>query len=435
MPDLSKNHHVRKFLPALRKAAAGRNCFLVGGAIRDWLLKRDVHDFDFATPDDPTGLCRDFAEALGGHWFFLDQARRQVRVVADLDATRITFDFAPFRAPTLADDLALRDFTLNSMAFPLEADWCLENLLDFMEGRRDLAAGILRVTSDAVLRSDPLRILKGIRHCLELGLQLDPDTLLRMNQAVSDLRHVAVERIRQEMLRIFTAPDQAGRSVSLLLESGVGRFFWGERFADSDSLLVRSRFRCAQFWKILEGTPFNSSYILDEIVEDGLTRSALLQWVSLLDSLHPDCATETARAWRFSRHAQQRIDAVSRLTDQEWADFERVAHHRRSLLLWTARYGPDPVDLLLGMALRLKLAPAAAVEKILSPLAIVLQQAPDFQVDDLVDGHFLKRECGLSDGREIGRILDALRSAEIYGRITSRSEAEALAVSLCNKND
>lgn len=435
MPDLSVYYHVGKFLPVLRKAAAGRDCFLVGGAIRDWLLKRDVHDFDFATPDDPTNLSRDFAEALGGHWFFLDQIRRQTRVVADLDGARITFDFAPFRAPALADDLALRDFTLNSMAFPLDADWCLENLLDFMQGRRDLEAGILRVTSDAVLRSDPLRILKGIRHCMELGLQLDPDTLLRMNQAVSDLRHVAVERIRQEMLRIFTAPDQTGRSVSLLLESGVGRFFWGERFADSDSLLVRSRFRCAQFWKILEGTPLNSSHILDEIVEDGLTRRALLQWVSLLDALHPDCATETARAWRFSRQAQQRIEAVSRLTEQDRMDFERVARQRRALLLWAARFGPDPVDLMLGMALRLKLTPAAAIEKFLSPLSIILQQAPDFQVDDLVDGHFLKRECGLSDGKEIGRILDALRRAETYGRITNRSEAETLAISLCNKND
>jgi len=435
MKALTENPHVRLFLPLLREAAAGRECFLVGGAIRDWLAGRDILDFDFATPDDPTELSRRFADTVSGNWFYLDENRRQIRVVAHLDSTRLTFDFAPFRAATLADDLALRDYTINSMALSVAEEWRHDNILDFMHGRQDLADGMLKVTSETVLRSDPLRALKGLRHCIEMDLQLDPDTLLRITQAVPDLRHVAAERIRQEMLRVIGAPVDSGYSIRLLRESGAGKFFWGEHFTDFGSLMVRNQRRCLHFWKILEASYPNITNHLNEPVEDGLTRRTLLQWVFLLDILYPDCALETARTWRFSRNALQRIGAVSQLDETVWKDFQRAAGHRRALLLWANQFGPDPVDLLLGLAFRLNHDPAVAVEKILEPLSLVLEDDKGFQVGDLLDGHFLKRECDLEDGREIGEVLSALRKAEAYGQIETRAEAEQLALKLCNKKD
>lgn len=433
--ELSENPHVRTFLPLLREAVADRECFLVGGAIRDWLAGRDILDFDFATPEDPTEVSSKFSDSLGGKWFFLDENRRQVRIVAHLKSSRLTFDFAPFRAATLADDLALRDYTMNSMALSVAEEWCEANVLDFMHARQDLAAGLLRMTSEAVLRSDPLRALKGIRHCIEMDLQLEPETLQRITQAVSDLRHVAVERIRQEVLRIVGAPVNTSYGISLLGETGIGRFFWGEHFGSSASLLVRDQLRCFHFWKILEQIHPNILNILDKPVEDGLSRRALLQWVFLLGNLYPDCALETAQAWRFSRNALQRIEAVSCLNEAVWEDFQRAAGNRRALLLWAHQYGPDPVDLLLGLAFRLNHDPAVAVEKILGPVSLLLEQDADFQVADLVDGHFLKRECGLDDGKAIGSILSALRRAEAYGEIGSRAEAEQLALALCHKKD
>jgi poly(A) polymerase len=435
MPELHENSHVRTFLPLLKASCAGRECFLVGGAIRDWLMNRDVSDFDFATPYDPTDLSLKFSQALNGHWFILDKKRHQTRVSVKIGTQRLTFDFAPFRAATLAGDLALRDYTLNSLALSVDDAWCQENIIDLHGGGQDLAARILRITSETVLRSDPLRILKGIRHCLELGLHLEPDTLLSMTQAVPELRHVAVERIRQEMVRILSFPCETGFCVSLLMESGVGRFFWGEHFTHSDSRLVHAQFRSLQFWKIIAGIPLNLVDVLNEPVEEGLCRRALLQWVFLLGTLSPDCALETARSWRFSRQALRRIEAVSQLNDEVWPDFQRAGNHRRALLLWAEQYGPDPVDLLLAMAFALDNTPAVSIEKILQPLALVLEGDPPWQVDDLVDGHFLKRECGLHDGKEIGQILAALRQAEAYGQIEGQSQAEQFAVALCNKKD
>jgi poly(A) polymerase len=436
MQDLADHPSVTAFLPHLRKLAAGRECYLVGGAIRDWLLNRALADFDFATAFDPSELARDFARSMHGHCFYLDEQRRQIRVVTNQDSLCLTFDFTPFRSATLVDDLLLRDFTVNAMALALDRAWTAEKLIDPAAGQQDLTAGILRIPSAAVLRSDPLRVVKGIRHAVELSLRIEPDTMLRMSQAVAGLSHVAVERIRHEMVRIISAPCETGRCFNLLMESGVGGFFWGEQFTRSDGALIRTQFRSLQFWKILEKVAPDLSGLLDKPVEAGLTRRSLLQWVFTLEALSPDCAAETARDWRFSRQAVARIEAAGRISTETSADFERVPLQRRPLLLWAAQYGPDPIDLLLAMAFCLNITPMASVEKILPPLAKILDPGEaDFQVEDLVDGHYLRRQCGLQDGREIGRVLRELRQAEIYGRITGRSEAEALALELCDKKD
>ena len=436
MQDLAEKPSVTAFLSQLRKLAAGRACFLVGGAIRDWLLNRDLADFDFTTAFDPSELARDFAEVIHGHCFYLDEQRRQIRVVAKQNPPCLTFDFTPFRSATLVDDLLLRDYTVNAMALALDEAWTTENLIDPAGGRQDLEAGTLRIPSESVLRSDPLRIVKGIRHAVELALRIEPDTMLRMSQAVPGLKHVAVERIRHEMVRVISAPCETGHCLSLLMETGVGRFFWGEQFKMSDGALIRVQFRSLQFWKILEMASPDILGRLNAPVEEGLTRKRLLQWTFTLGALSSDCAVDTARDWRFSRQAVARIEAVCKISAETWTDFERVAMQRRPLLLWSAQYGPDPIDLFLAMAFCLEKTPMESVEKILAPLAVILGgDDVEFHVEDLVDGYFLRRECGLEDGKEIGRILRELRKAEIYGKITDRLEAEAFAQELCDEKD
>jgi poly(A) polymerase len=150
-------------------------CFLVGGALRDWQLGRPVADLDFAVSCDPTELARAFAAAVGGHWFLLDAERRQSRVVAG--RRDVTYDFAPYRADDLAGDLRLRDFTINALALPVVAGNALPPLIDPLGGVSHLQTGLLRGCSSGVFQDDPLRILKGIRHCAALGLAVEPSTL------------------------------------------------------------------------------------------------------------------------------------------------------------------------------------------------------------------------------------------------------------------
>jgi len=178
-------------------------CFLVGGALRDWQLGRPVADLDFAVSCDPTELARNFAAAVGGHWFMLDAGRRQSRVVSRKQAAPpFTYDFAPYRADDLAGDLRLRDFTINALALPIVACNGLPPLIDPLGGLSHLQCGLLRACSSGVFQDDPLRILKGVRHCTALGLAVEPRTLNWMRVATGLLPKVAAERVRTELTGI-----------------------------------------------------------------------------------------------------------------------------------------------------------------------------------------------------------------------------------------
>jgi hypothetical protein len=114
------------------------------------------------------------------------------------------FDFSPLRAPDLNGDLALRDFTINSMAIDL-AQISPLRIIDPLGGRNDLARKRLHICSPTVLDDDPLRILKGLRHCATLGLRLSHETSTACATTARGLAKIAPERVRSEMAGIFSA--------------------------------------------------------------------------------------------------------------------------------------------------------------------------------------------------------------------------------------
>ena len=168
-----------KCLPLFESLIAfcdGREVYVVGGAVRDALLGLEVKDVDLIFPEDPTVLAKSFAKEHGGHWFWLDEERKQSRVVFNHDETCPDFDFAPFRASSLDLDLFDRDFTINAIALSLSTDPATTPLVDPAHGLEDLQKDLLRMVSRDAFSNDPLRIVKGIRHATALDLQVEDDT-------------------------------------------------------------------------------------------------------------------------------------------------------------------------------------------------------------------------------------------------------------------
>ncbi|PLX92493.1 MAG: hypothetical protein C0621_09545 [Desulfuromonas sp.] len=192
MQRLNDLLHRAGILPGLVDATISP-LYLVGGAVRDTLVQRPIHDLDLVTPDDPTPLARTLARHMGAKWFMLDQKRRQSRVLLP-GQEGLTVDFAPFRASTLEADLRARDFTLNACALDLRRPLAFETLIDPLGGREDLARGILRACSPTVLKDDPLRLLRGVRYLLEFELTLDPASEGWLRQASPALSGIAGER-------------------------------------------------------------------------------------------------------------------------------------------------------------------------------------------------------------------------------------------------
>jgi tRNA nucleotidyltransferase/poly(A) polymerase len=177
----------------VRELLAGEDAWVVGGAVRDELLGRDVIDLDIATRE-PERAARRFARASGGSPFPLSERHGAWRVA--LDEGR-TVDFTPVPG-TIEEDLATRDFALNAIAVPVAGG----AEVDPFGGRADLDARRIRAVSDSVFREDPLRLLRAVRLEDELGFALDPGTeeLVRRDAALAG--RPSGERIVQELRRL-----------------------------------------------------------------------------------------------------------------------------------------------------------------------------------------------------------------------------------------
>src|SRR5271165_5097278 len=106
--------------------------YLVGGAVRDVLLHRPIHDLDFATAGDGRRLARLISDRLGGAYFPLDPDRGVGRAIVKHGSETYVIDVARFRGHSLEDDLAGRDFTINALAVPMNGD--LQTVLDPLGG-------------------------------------------------------------------------------------------------------------------------------------------------------------------------------------------------------------------------------------------------------------------------------------------------------------
>ena len=207
-----------------RLQAAGHVAFWVGGCVRDQLLGKEPCDYDIATSARPPEV-----EALFAHTV---PVGRQFGVVVVIEgghnlqvATfRAESDYLDGRRPshvTFADaqaDAVRRDFTVNGLFF----DPVTSELHDWVEGRRDLEARVIRAIGDPRERfaEDHLRMLRAVRFAAQLGFTIDPATLAAVRENVATIRTVSAERVRDELLKLFR-PPHAARGLELLRDSGL----------------------------------------------------------------------------------------------------------------------------------------------------------------------------------------------------------------------
>ncbi len=191
----------------------GVEAYVTGGFLRDALLGRDSHDVDISIAGDPLVLGRELADAFDGHYFPLAEEQHVARVL--LPERNLHVDLLPLRAEIEAD-LRERDYTIDAMAAPLaEAASGAAAVIDPTGGRDDLRRRLVRVIREDAFRHDPLRPLRGARLAVELDFTLEAGTAELIRKYASGLPQVAVERQRDELMRILATP-RAGQGLRLL---------------------------------------------------------------------------------------------------------------------------------------------------------------------------------------------------------------------------
>jgi putative nucleotidyltransferase with HDIG domain len=215
------NYHIVNYLQQIAHILHNRKCqaYLVGGSVRNLLLREPCVDWDIATDGDVVSTARQIANALGGH--FAHMHDKASRIVAKDDLHEWIFDLSPLQGDSIEADLHTRDFTLNALAVPL-AD-VLAHLtqgeelapIDPLNGTNDLASRQLRMAHDRIFQIDPLRMLRAVRFLRRYHLTLEEHTEQTLKRDAPLLLQVAPERIREELYTILQ-PQGATDALRLL---------------------------------------------------------------------------------------------------------------------------------------------------------------------------------------------------------------------------
>ncbi len=218
--------------------SAGAEAYFAGGCVRDLLLGLAPKDFDVATSATPDRIVQLFArtQSVGAHFGV-------ILVLDEIDGESVATEVATFRndgayldgrrpeavrfSTDPREDVLRRDFTINGMlldpsGFTDEGTAGPQAVLDFVGGRDDLAARVLRAIGSPDLRfeEDKLRMLRGIRFAARLDLHLEPATFAAIQQHAPELTQVSNERIRDELTRMLTE-GRAPRAFELLHATGL----------------------------------------------------------------------------------------------------------------------------------------------------------------------------------------------------------------------
>lgn len=390
--------------------------YMVGGVVRDLLLRRPNYDLDFVVEQDAIALCTQLQARYGGELHthrpfgtakWLLDAGTAARLELPLAALPQHIDFAtarnefyehPTALPTVYQssiklDLQRRDFTINTLALQLSPEGAAGRLLDFYGGLADLQAGLIRVLHSLSFVDDPTRIVRAVRFQRRLDFTIEPRTAELIDTALPMLRRISGERVRHEIDLLLAEPDPEGALYSLeargILEAIHPAFHLPAQLSD-----YFARSRCA-----LPGwahQPIDRISLYWHLMAIGIPHRQIAEWGERL---------------LLGRRLTQSMAGAARLaqTGEQWA----AAHLRNSQIATLL----DDVTETALLAVWL----TADDDDI---RALIEAYLTDWRhIQPITSGHDLRRR-GLAPGPGFGVVLRQLREAWIDGAVTD-AEGEA----------
>ncbi|MCP4653146.1 MAG: CCA tRNA nucleotidyltransferase [Candidatus Omnitrophica bacterium] len=195
-----------------QSASLGYELYLVGGVVRDLLLKKSVFDLDLVVEGDAIELVRHLKRDYNKHHTFGTATVYFDEHKIDFATARLESYSHPGALPRvkpapLADDLKRRDFTINAMAISLNKG-SYGQLIDLYSGLSDLKKGVVRFLHNNSFTDDPTRILRAIRFEQRFKFRIEKNTLNHMEAAISNgaILSVNPHRLRDELILLLKEP-------------------------------------------------------------------------------------------------------------------------------------------------------------------------------------------------------------------------------------
>ena len=233
----------------------GYDCYLVGGALRDLMLKKAPHDYDLATNALPDEMLNIFPKSVStgakfGTVMALIQDKHGETHEVEVTTFRSESEYVDGRWPTNVEfvndvdkDLGRRDFTFNAMALDLsqmeldgqEVEREAE-IYDPFDGIGDLEKKLVRAVGTPIERfkEDGLRAFKACRVASQLGFRIERETFEAIKESIPVAKQVSMERIRDEFMKMLLNSPQPSIGIDLMRETGLLQIFMPELLEGMD---------------------------------------------------------------------------------------------------------------------------------------------------------------------------------------------------------
>ena len=450
---------------AARSAVAdAEGVWIVGGAIRDAALGREVADLDLAVSGDPGEVARAIGRGPGESVFELSVEFGTWRVISRDGGWQV--DVSALRGETIEADLGERDFTIGAVAVRLDS----VEPIDPFAGLSDLAEKRLRAVSEQSFTADPLRLLRAPRLAAELALEIEPRTISLARAAAPRAADPAGERQLTELRQLIGGPDPLC-GLELLGELGVtgavlpevehlrgveqGPNHHLDVYDHTIAVLEHTLEVEGDLERFAVDRAAEVEALLDEPLADEMTRRTALRFGALFhDIAKPATKAERDGFVGFRGHDEVGAEVIGEICYRLRAS-RRLTQHLQGLARHHLRLGflipemplpprrvhaylraTDPVTVdvtLLTVADRLSargVGPIASPEMVSAHLTLAremiaagLEWRREGPPQPLLRGDEISAELGIEPGPELGSALAELEAAQFAGEVTDRMGA------------
>ena len=444
----------RKIIRSVGETAdeLSRQCYAVGGCVRDILLGRPSKDLDFVTIGSGIELAEALALKLGKNChisvfrnFGTAQVKKNGLELEFVGARKESYH-RESRNPivedgTLEEDLSRRDFTINAMAASVNPGNFGE-LIDLFDGLTDLENDIIRtpLDPDITFSDDPLRMMRAIRFATQLDFRIEEETFMAIRRNRERINIISRERVFDELMKIMKSP-RPSIGFRLLDESGLLKIIFPEFSALKGVEIMRGRGHKDNFYHTLE--------VIDNVSDS--SDNVWLRWSAAFHDIAKPVTKkwDNAAGWTFHNHnfvGSKMIPKIFRrmkfpMNDTMKYVQKMVELHMRPIALVEDEVtdsairrllhdaGDDIDDLMLLCRADITSKNEEKVKRHIRNFEHVKEKMAELEARDHirnfqppVDGDEIMKLFGLSPSKEVGLLKSAIKDAILDGEIPNERE-------------